>query len=129
MSLFAIIGIGIIAALLSVVLKQHKPEFGTYIALITGTIILIAIIREVSPVLDTIKELIESVSIDATYGIALLKALGICYVVQLAGDTCRDSGETAIASKIEMAGKLAIVLVSLPLFQGVVEIVTSLINY
>jgi stage III sporulation protein AD len=128
MNLIAIVGVGIIAALLSIVIKQYKPEFGMYISLIAGVIILLVIIREIAPVLDVINELINAVSLDAAYGAALLKALAICYITQLASDTCRDSGETAIASKIEMAGKLAIVLVSLPLFKGVVDIVVELIN-
>jgi len=128
MNLIAIVGVGIIAALLSITIKQHKPEFGMYISLIAGVIILLAIIRELTPVLDTIGELIDAVSLEAAYGAALLKALAICYITQIACDTCRDSGETAIAAKIEMAGKLAIVLVSLPLFGAVVDIVTDLIS-
>ena len=128
MNLIPIVGAGIIAALLSMVLKQYKPEFGMYISLIAGIIILLAVIKEITPILDTIGDLIRAVSVDAVYGVVLLKALAICYITQLAGDTCRDSGETAIASKIEMAGKLAIVLVSLPLFKGIVDIVTGLIN-
>jgi stage III sporulation protein AD len=128
MNLIAIVGTGIIAALLSIILKQYKPEFGMYISLVSGIIILLALIREVVPALDAIGELIAAVSLDAVYGAALLKALAICYITQLASDTCKDSGETAIATKIEMAGKLAIVLVSLPLFKGVVEIVTTLIS-
>ena len=128
MNLIAIVGVGIIAALLAIILKQYKPEFGMYISLIAGVIILLAVIREITPVLDTLQGLVKVVSLDAVYGAALLKALAICYITQLACDTCRDSGETAIAAKIEMAGKLAIVLVSLPLFRGVVDIVTELIN-
>jgi stage III sporulation protein AD len=128
MDLIPLVGAGIIAALLSIVIKQYKPEFGMYISLVAGVIMLLAIIRGVAPVLGTIGDLIEVVSLHAAYGAALLKALAICYITQLACDTCRDSGETAIASKIEMAGKLAIILVSLPLFTSVVQTVTNLIN-
>jgi len=128
MNILAIVAIGLIAALLSVILKQYKPEFGLYVSLLAGIIILMVVIREITPVLDSIEELISAVSLDAVYGAALVKALAICYITQLASDTCRDSGETAIASKVEIAGKLAIVLVSLPLFKGVVDVVTGLIN-
>jgi len=128
MNVMLIVGLGLVAAMLSIVLKQYKPEFGLYISLITGIIILLAIIRHIAPVLDAINTLTNAVSLDVAYGAALLKALAICYITQIAGDACRDSGETAIASKIEMGGKLAIVLVSLPLFKGIVEIVSELIN-
>jgi stage III sporulation protein AD len=128
MNLIPIIGAGIIAAMLALTLRQHRPEFGMYISLIAGVIILLAIVRSITPVLDTFEMLIGAVSLNAVYGAALLKALAICYLTQLACDTCRDSGETAIAGKIEMAGKLAIVLVSLPLFAAVAETVAGLIN-
>ena len=128
MNIFTIIGVGLIAVMISLVVKQYKPEFGMYISLIAGIIILVAVIGHITPVLDTIDELIHAVSLEIAYGAALLKALGICYITQLASDTCRDSGETAIAAKIEMGGKLAIVLVSLPLFKGVVDIVINLIS-
>ena len=128
MNIFMLVGVGIIAALISIILKQYKPEFGMCVSLIAGVIILLAIIRHISSVLDTIDELINAVSLDAIYGAALLKALAICYITGLAADTCKDSGEAAIAAKIEMAGKLAIVLVSLPLFKGIVDIVTELIR-
>ncbi|MCL1788769.1 MAG: stage III sporulation AC/AD family protein [Oscillospiraceae bacterium] len=128
MNMIPLVAAGLIAAMVSLVLKQYKPEFGMYISLIASIIILLVIVRQITPVIDTIEELIHAVSIDAAYGAALLKALAICYITQLASDTCRDSGETAIAAKIEMGGKLAIVLVSLPLFKGVVDIITNLIN-
>ncbi|MCL1902921.1 MAG: stage III sporulation AC/AD family protein [Oscillospiraceae bacterium] len=128
MNIFPLIGAGLIAAMISLVLKQYKPEFGMYISLITGIIILIVIMKQASPVIETIEELIAAVSLDVVYGAALLKALAICYITQLASDTCKDSGETAIAAKIEMGGKLAIVLVSLPLFKGIADTVTNLIN-
>ena len=57
----------------------------------------------------------------------LFKSLGICYIVQLASDYCKDCGENALASQVTLAGKLAMLSVSLPLFKAFVEIVKALL--
>ena len=58
----------------------------------------------------------------------LFKAVGICLLTQLAGDVCRDSGESSIASKIELAGRAAILLTAMPLIQEVLAWAWELMN-
>jgi len=127
MSIISLIVIGVIAAILSIVLKQYKPEFSIYISLIAGVMILIAAISALSPVLDTITELTNTIRLNGIYIEILLKALAICYISQLAIDVCKDAGESAIAGKLEMASKIAIVAISLPLFENLVALITKLI--
>lgn len=129
MNILSIVGIGLVGALLGIILRQYKPEFSIYISLLVGIIILAVLISVISPVLDTIKELTDAVNLNDIYGKVLLKALAICYITQLASDCCADAGEKAIAGKLEMAGKIAIVVISLPLFQSLVNVVTGLISF
>lgn len=128
MNILSVIGVGLVAAVLSIILKQYKPEFGIYISLMAGVLILVAVIAVVRPVLDTVNQLTETVGMNGIYGEVLIKALAICYITQLATDTCKDSGENAIAGKIEMAGKIAIIIISLPLFKSLAQLITNLIN-
>ena len=58
----------------------------------------------------------------------LLKALGITYISSLAEDYCRDCGENAIASQVDLIGRLGMISVSLPLFTAVAEVVRSLLE-
>ena len=128
MNILSVVGLGLIGALLGIIIRQYKPEFSIYISLTVGIIILGVLIGLISPVLDTITELTDAVNLNDIYGSVLLKALAICYITQLASDCCSDAGEKAIASKLEMAGKIAIVVISLPLFQSLVNVVTGLIS-
>lgn len=129
MNILSVVGLGLIGALLGIIIRQYKPEFSIYISLTVGIIILGVLIGLISPVLDTITELTDAVNLNDIYGSVLLKALAICYITQLASDCCSDAGEKAIASKLEMAGKIAIVVISLPLFQSLVNVVTGLISF
>lgn len=58
----------------------------------------------------------------------LFKALGLCFITQIAATPAADLGETAIASKVETAGKLSVLLVSLPLFEKILGIAGGLIG-
>lgn len=128
MNIIGLVGIGITAAILAIVIKQYKPEIAMLISVLTGVIILMVAISVLGPVLKTISELTGMAGLDSTYANALLKALAIVYITQLASDSCKDVGETAIASKLELAGKIAVVLISLPMFQAIVEMVIKLLN-
>ena len=57
-----------------------------------------------------------------------MKAVGICFFTQLASDVCRDAGEGSAASKIEFAGRCAVLVISLPLFTEVLELASALIK-
>lgn len=128
MNIIGLVGIGITAAILAIVIKQYKPEIAMLISVLAGVIILTVAVSVLAPVLKTISELTGMAGLDSTYANALLKALAIVYITQLASDSCKDVGETAIASKLELAGKIAVVLISLPMFQAIVEMVIKLLN-
>lgn len=128
MEILSIIGIGIIAAALAVVLRQNQPEYALLVSLAAGLFILLKVVGQAQPVVDQIQSLLSSASLPLEYSTILFKALGICFITQIACDTCKDAGETAISSKVEIAGKIAVLVVSLPLFGQVLTIVSSLIG-
>jgi stage III sporulation protein AD len=128
MNIISVVGVCIVATAVSILLKQYKPEFSMMVSLGCGVIVFFTVIFSLSPAFDTIQDLMQKVSLDSNYTKVLIKALGICYITQLASDTCKDSGQTAIASKVELAGKVAIILISLPLFTILVDTALNLIN-
>ncbi|MDR2560041.1 MAG: stage III sporulation protein AC/AD protein family [Oscillospiraceae bacterium] len=128
MNITALVGLGLVAAVLSIILRQYNREFGLYIPLLAGIIILITVIVAMRPALDTVNNLMTAANMNNIYGQTLLKGLAVCYLTQLATDACKDAGETAIAGKLELAGKIAVVILSLPLFNSLVELITGLIT-
>lgn len=127
MNIFTIIGVGIAAAAISSVLKQYNKEYGLFISLAASVFIIGVILGAIGPVLNFIDSLGEISETDNKYIGILIKALAVCYIVQIAADCCRDCGESAIASKIELAGKIALLIISLPLFEALLGIVKDLI--
>ena len=128
MEISTIVAIGIIGAVICVVINQYKPEYTVLVSLATGMILLILAVPYLSSILDYVNEFISLGKIDVAYAKIVVKALGICVVTHLASDTCKDCGQTSIASKIELGGKVSILAISIPLFVSVLETVQKLIN-
>ena len=128
MDMLTITGLAIVAVALSTVLKPKNPEYALMLSLVTGVLILGMILSEAMPLFERIHTLLDATGTRAEYVQILFKALGLCFITQIACDACRDLGETAVASKVETAGKISVLLISLPLFEQVLEIAGSLIG-
>lgn len=128
MNIFSVVGLAIVTTALALVLRQYNKELAMLVSLAGGVILLLYALVQMVPALSTISDLIERTGIDNTYMQIVFKTLGICYLTQLAADTCRDAGETAIAGKVELVGKITIVVLSLPMFTNLVTMALDLIT-
>lgn len=128
MKISVIIGIALIAMILCVLLKGYRPEYSVFLSLTVGILILLMTLDALVPVMETLTELIEISGQGREAFTILLKALGVCFITQLASDACKDAGEGAIASKVELAGKVVILLLAMPLFEQIIGVATSLMT-
>ena len=128
MNLTGLIAIVLLATTLSVMIKKYNPEYSIFISIIAGIFILCMILSEFTPSIQKINELISTSGISSEYAKILFKTLGICFLVQFASDSCNDAGESSLASKIELAGKVLIITMALPLFEQVIKIVSGLLG-
>lgn len=128
MDITSLVGMGILSAVLCVIVRQYKPEMALGVSVACGVLIMGAAVTMLAPSVEVIGTLMASAGLDEGYAGVLLKALAVCYVTQLASDCCKDAGESAIASKIELAGKAAVAVISLPVFTSIAEMVTALLG-
>ena len=122
------IGIGLIGMILAVLFRQHKPEYAPLISLAAGLAVVFLLLGQLEPIFFQMEEILQQAGIGTEYIAVLLKSLGICYITQLAADTCRDAGESAIASKMELAGKITVMTLAVPYFTGMLQTVGELIR-
>lgn len=123
-----IAGIVIIALLLSVLLRNYRSEFSLLIVICASIIIFIMISDDLHTIVMRFSEITDGVTGTKQYINLMLKVLGISLIAQLLSDLCRDSGESALATQTETAAKVIILIISFPLFESVIEIVTGLLK-
>lgn len=120
--------IAFVALAAIVLLKQIKPEFALLLKLAVLLLLGFLVFSEVSDAVSEIFSFGERVSIDSEMLKILLKALGLCLVAQIASDVCKDCGESALSTSVELVGKLSIVLMALPVAAQLIEISLGWIN-
>ena len=121
-------GIVIIALLLSVLLRNYRSEFSLLVVICASIIIFIMISEDLNTIIMRFSEITDGVTGTKQYINLMLKVLGISLIAQLLSDLCRDSGESALATQTETAAKVIILIISFPLFESVIEIVTGLLK-
>ncbi len=126
-----IIAITLGAVCISVValsIKNMKSEMGHLITLMAVVIIMAALVPYIMKVVASIKELSTYSAMGEKYLEPILKITGISYISQIGSELCEDSGEKAIASRVEMAGKIAIGVITIPIakeaFEKIIGILT-----
>ncbi len=128
MNIVTLCGFGILAAVLCVIVRQIKPESAVFVSIAAGIGILAAVVTAAAPSVGAITELAENAGIDGEFTKVLLKALAVCYITTLSADCARDAGESAVAAKLELGGRISIAMLSLPVFVELANMVTRLIG-
>lgn len=127
MTIFKVIGFGIIAVSLIIILKQQKQEIALLCVVASSVIMLTFIFDDLKNVISLIDKLVIDSAIDSSFLKIILKVVGISYMVEFGKDICKDAGESAIANKIEIAGKVIIVSLSIPVIASLLDIVSELV--
>ena len=127
LTIYTLIAIALISLALIMLLKQYRPELALLASVASALILLIYGVAKSGEIISAVRAMTEQAGIDEQNVMLVLKALGICYIVQIAKDICADSGQTALADRIDFIGKVTVVAMSLPMLTQILGIVTQLL--
>lgn len=127
MEMIQIVGLGLIATILILVLKEQKPLFAFLLAMCTGIIIFLYLVEKIGGIISVLQELAESSGVNMVYLKTILKIIGIAYIAEFGAQIVRDAGQESIASKIELAGKVLIMVSAVPIISIIIETIMKLL--
>lgn len=127
MDITQIIGIGLVAVTISIVLRENRPEFAIFISIIVGTIMIIGLIPNLKSIIGYIENLSSKININFSFVNILLKITGIAILAEFAVSVCNDANEKAIGSKIDLGGKILIISMSLPIIKALLDVILKLL--
>ena len=127
MEIIKIIGIALIALIIIIMLKQYRPEYAIFISILTGILILFLVMDRLTGIINLIETIQDKFSINTQFIALLIKITGIAFLSEFAFSVCKDSGETAIASKIEIGSKIIIISMSIPIISSLLEIILKIL--
>lgn len=126
MDIIKIIGIGLISLIIIIILKQYRPDFAIYISILAGAIILLLVMDKLSSIVSLLSSIQNKANMNNQFLVILLKITGIAFLTEYASSICKDAGESAIATKIDLGGKVLIIAISIPIIQALLELIIKI---
>ncbi len=127
MSLFQTILFAVVAAMLVMAIREMAPQVSFYLSLFVAAILFLAVMQRLTGLLVPIERLAEAANVNVVFFATVLKIVGIAYVAEFGAQIARDAGVASIAGKIELLGKLAIIVLAVPIITAVVDMMTHLL--
>ncbi|MFB5662007.1 stage III sporulation protein AD [Alteribacillus sp. HJP-4] len=122
-----VVGFALVATFLILIIKDQNPAIAMLIVLSVGAVIFIVLLSPLQSAIELMQKLSDRAGIEHVYIQTLLKIIGVAYIAEFGAQIAKDAGQQAIASKIELAGKLFIIMLAIPIFEVLIETILQLV--
>ena len=128
MNLIAVSFAAVIVVLIAIKIKDMDSGYGVILSMAGCVMVMYFVVSRFRQITDYIDRITAYISVNITYIDVILKLIGLAYVCQFSSDLCRDAGYNAIASQVEMAGKISLILLSMPVLMSVIDLVVKIVE-
>jgi len=123
---YGLIVVALAAVLLLALLRNWRPDLAVALSLAAASVLLLYALGPLRQLFALFADLAATAGLKALYLGVILRVLGIALICELASQVCRDAGEGAVATKVELVGKVMILTAAVPVMRSIVETVVSL---
>jgi len=127
MEIFLYVMLALAVVMASLLLKQVRPELSVILVIAASVAIMIGLLGKMATVIRLVEELARRANVGSMHMNTLLKIMGVAYVAEYGAQICKDAGENSLGSKVELAGKLIILGLSVPIVLVILETILKLI--
>jgi len=122
-SFFAVLGFSLVVTVLLILIRKDRPEMAVLLSIAASALILIGLIKNIAQILFIFESLASKAQINSGYLKLVIKIVGIAYLAGFGAQICKDAGENSMAAKIELAGKIFILSLGIPIMAGLLEMI------
>lgn len=115
------------ATFLALIIKEQKPNFAFLLIVFVGCVIFLFLVDKIYEIIQMLEKLAVNARVNMVYIETILKIIGIAYIAEFASQVTKDAGQGAISAKIELAGKILILAMAIPILTVMIETIIKLI--
>lgn len=127
MEIIQVVGLGLVVTFMILLLKEQKPMFAYILATFAGVFIFITLVGKITDVIQVLKNLAHQANVNQLFLETILKIIGIAYIAEFGAQVTRDAGQGSIAAKIELAGKVLIMVMAIPIITVIIETIVQIL--
>lgn len=122
-----IAGVALITTFLALILKEQKPNFAFLLTLFAGCFIFLFLVDKIYEIIHLLQKIAQKGNVDTMYIETILKIIGVAYIADFAANITKDAGQGALAAKVELAGKIIILTMTIPILTVLIETIVNLV--
>jgi stage III sporulation protein AD len=127
MEIVQIVGLALAATLFILVVRERAPSFAFLLGLVVSILLLLFVLQKIGTVIGFLENLANQAEIGRMYVQTILKIIGVAYIAEFGAQIARDAGQGAIAQKVELTGKILILVFAVPILQAIVDTILHLL--
>ena len=127
MEIIQIVGLCLVTTILVVLIREDRPEIALQMSIVVGVIIFLRMIDQILIVVELLRDLSQKSNINYSYISTVFKIIGIAYIAEFGSQICKDAGSSSIATKIEFAAKIFIIVLSIPILITVMDLIIKIL--
>jgi stage III sporulation protein AD len=127
MEIVQVVSLGILVTFLIVLVKKQRPDFAIFLSIVVGAAIFLMMLGKIEAVFNVLTDLGSQANVNMIYMGTVLKIIGIAYIAEFGAQVCRDAGEGVVATKIEFAAKILVMVMAIPIILAILEALLKLI--
>jgi stage III sporulation protein AD len=126
MNIIQVVAVGVLGAVLALTVKKQSPEIALMITIASSVLIFFMIIPLLAEAMGVMRRVGDLLDGGQRYIALAIKVIGVAYLAELGASVCLDAGESAIAAKIDLAGRVVILVLAIPVVLDVVNVIIGL---
>lgn len=127
MNFFAILGLALVVTVLLIIIRKEKPEMAVILAIGAAVVIFMALLKNITQIITVFESLALKSKLNLDYLKLIIKILGLAYLAGFGSQICKDAGEGSMAAKIELAGKIVILSLGIPVMVGLLNMILKIL--
>lgn len=128
MDIVRVLAFALVAVMLLAVVREQRPEIAVALSVAAVTCMFVFVAERVAVVVSVIRDLASTAGVSQVYLSTVFKIIGVAYIAEFGSEICRDARESAVAAKVELAGKVLILVLAVPIIQGILETVVRMLS-
>ncbi|NLM37645.1 MAG: stage III sporulation protein AD [Firmicutes bacterium] len=126
MDILVFFGITLAALIFITILRREYEEYAVLLSVLVGVIILLRLIGRLTELVRVFSYLAQKAQVQPDYLATIFKVMGVAYVAGFGAQICKDAGENALGLRLELAGKIIILFMAVPVMVAIFEMVLRL---
>ena len=126
LSIVQLVLIAVVGMLIALTFRKQQADMSVIVSIGICLLLMFFMVQAFDALVSFIQKISGYMNLE--YVGVLLKLIGIAYVCEFASSLCKDAGYQAISGQIEVAGRVAMMIIAIPVMLAIIDTIEQFLK-